>query len=191
MTEKARQAWRVALKKLVLSIVPSVRVLVLAVSALVLMAAGPPNLLTVRTARVSVRYPQGWHATARPLTAVTYPPQRLVIASYPLRQQGEDSDCAPVTALAGMPGNGALIIVIEYAQPSPFGPVRRSDFPPRPKRFALGGFGRYECFGPSYRLVFREAGRFFQVHVAFGVRAGSPIRAVVLRILDSFSAKPL
>jgi hypothetical protein len=168
-----------------------VRGIVLVLGVLVLTAASPPKQVIFRAAGISVAYPHGWYATARPLTAVDYPPQRLAIASYPLRQNRPDNDCAPATALAEMPASGALIFVIEYAQPSPFGPVRMRDFPSRPKRFRLGGFARYECFGPSYMLLFREAGRFFQLHAVFGPRAGSVLRATVLRILDSLTAKPV
>jgi hypothetical protein len=44
------------------------------------------------------------------------------------------------------------------------------------------------AWGPSYALLFRDAGRFFQIHVYFGKQAGPRVRANVLRILDSFRA---
>ena len=84
-----------------------------------------------------------------------------------------------------MPPNGAFVFAWEYARPSPLGPIRARDFPPRPTHFRLTGFARYECLGPSYMLRFRQSGRFFQVHVAFGRRASTAMRAIVLRILDS------
>ena len=48
----------------------------------------------------------------------------------------------------------------------------------------------YECIGPSYMVRFRQAGRFFQIHIVLGTRASAARRAAVLRILDSFTAKP-
>jgi hypothetical protein len=82
-----------------------------------------------------------------------------------------------------MPTSGALIFVIEHRG------IRSVLFAPRPKRFRLTGFSRYECFGPSYLLRFHEAGRSFEIDIAFGPRAGRATRATVLRVLDSFSAK--
>ena len=93
-------------------------------------------------------------------------------------------------ALTEMPPKGVIIFLMEDTTPSPFGPPRQRDFPPRPKEFRLGSFARYECFGPSYRLAFREAGRFFQIQVAFGPHAGAAARATALRVLNSFTAKP-
>jgi hypothetical protein len=40
-------------------------------------------------------------------------------------------------------------------------------------------------------LVFRDNGRFFQLHVALGRRATAATRHEVLTILDSFQAKRL
>jgi hypothetical protein len=36
---------------------------------------------------------------------------------------------------------------------------------------------------------FREAGRFFQIHVILGKRASPETRRIVLRILDTFTAR--
>jgi hypothetical protein len=85
-----------------------------------------------------------------------------------------------------MPAKGAFIFGWEYG---PGMPTR--NFPPRPKHFRLTHYGLYECFGPSYALWFRQAGRFFQIHVFLGKRAGKAQRAAVLRVLDTFSAKPM
>jgi hypothetical protein len=84
-----------------------------------------------------------------------------------------------------MTSSGALIFVIEYAY------ARAKEFPPRHVHFRLSTARRYECFGPrrSYLLRFREAGRFFQIDIAFGRRAGAGTRATVLRVLDTFKAR--
>src|SRR5712691_11697903 len=114
-----------------------VRFLVLVLGALALTGASPSKWLTFRTHGISVRYPPGWHATARPLPPVTYLPQVLAVASFPFPREAQTvgSSCGPAGTLAKMPPIGALIFVIGY------GGGRASDFPPRPKRFRLTGFG--------------------------------------------------
>ena len=159
-----------------------VRLLGLALALLVLTAASPPTWATFRKDAISVRYPPGWHATARRLTPVSYPWQVLAVASYPFPKDARPNGCRPAGTLAKRQPSGALIFVIEYGTGS------ASAFPPRPPRFKLGGVRNYECFGRSYLLRFRDAGRYFQIHVAFGRRAGAATRAAVIRILDSFKA---
>jgi hypothetical protein len=156
-------------------------------AVLVLTAASPPSWLIFRTDGIEVRYPPAWFATTRQLTPVDDPPQVLAIASYRFPSDTSPNGCNPAGTLAKMPASGALIFVIEYASAS----VRARDFPPRRARFRLGSARRYECFGPrrSYLLRFRDAGRSFQVDVAFGQRAGAGTRTTVLRILDSFRAR--
>lgn len=161
------------------------RILAVALGALVLMGASPRNWLTFRTDELSVHYPPGWHATARRLTAVISPPLRFAIASYPLGQKGPGSTCQPARALAEMPPGGAFIYAMEYTGTG----LNRRDFPPRPNRFRLTRLANYECMGPSYAILFRESGRFFQIHVYLGPRAEPIVRATVLQILDSFSAR--
>jgi hypothetical protein len=137
---------------------------------------------------MSVRYPPGWFATRHALTPVTSPPQVLAVASYPLPRNNRGADgCEPKEALDRMPATGALIFGWEYG--SITGRALRQ-FPPRPKRLTLTRFARYECLGPSYMLRFRQAGRFFQIHVAFGKRASPATRAIALRILDGLQVRP-
>ncbi|HET9462001.1 MAG TPA: hypothetical protein VFO56_08705 [Gaiellaceae bacterium] len=155
----------------------------LALALLALTAASPPTWATFRTDEVSIRYPPGWHATARQLTPVNYPWQRFAVASYPFPANARPNGCKPAGTLAKRQPSGAVIFVIEYGAGS------ARVFPPRPARLKLSGFRNYECFGRSYQLRFREAGRYFQIHIAFGRRAGAGVRATVLRILDSFEAK--
>jgi hypothetical protein len=144
-----------------------------------------PEWPIFRTHGISVRYPLGWHATARRLTGVISPPLRFAIASYPLRQKRPGSTCTPSRALAEMPPSGAFIYAMEYTGTS----AQTPDFRPRPKRFRLTRFASYECMGPSYAILFRDAGRSFQIHVYIGKKAGPTVRATVLRILNSFRAK--
>jgi hypothetical protein len=147
------------------------------VSALALLLAG---WLSFHAHGVSVGYPRGWD-----VTPVTSPAQVLAVASYRLpRGPGGADGCEPKEALDRLPPRGVFIYGYEY------GYGRRRDFPPRPRRFRLTRFAPYECLGPSYMIRFREAGRFFQIHVAFGRRAGPAIRATALRILDTFRVGP-
>jgi hypothetical protein len=148
-------------------------------------SSGPRLARVFRADGVSVRYPAGWDATGRPLTHVTSPVQVLAVASYRLPRTNRGSDgCAPKEALDRIPPDGAFIYGWEYGSAGEAG-----NLPPRPKHFALTDFAGFECLGPSYVFRFRDAGRFFQIHVALGRRAGSGTRATVLRILDSFSAR--
>jgi hypothetical protein len=135
------------------------------------------------------RYPASWSATTAPLTPVTSPRQLLAIASYPLPRAPARSDgCRPTEALERLSPRGAFVFVWSYGQLSPRDLAH--DFPGRPRHFRLTRFAHYECMGPSYMLRFRDAGRAFQVHVAFGPRATATTRATVLRILDGFRVQP-
>jgi hypothetical protein len=108
------------------------------------------------------------------------------LGSYALPRDSRGADgCRPTAARDHLPATGAFIFAWEYGRPSPFGPIRSYDFPSRPKHFRLTRFAEYECLGASYMIRFREAGRFFQVHIAFGRRATAATRATALRVLDS------
>jgi hypothetical protein len=92
-------------------------------------------------------------------------------------------DCAPTAAQDHLPKDGVLFWLIEFTGDQP-----ASDFPPRPERFELDRqtLGVYECSTvPSYVIRFREAVRFFQVHVAFGPDASDSLEPEVLGALDS------
>jgi hypothetical protein len=153
-------------------------------------AAAPPSWRTFRANSVSVRYPPSWFATARPLTAVTAPKQVLAIASYRFRPDIARADgCEPKEALDLLPPAGAFVYGWEGGR---VGHDPGVHAPPRPEHFRLTGFGHYECLGPGpgYMLSFSDHGRAFTVEVAFGRKAGAARRSTVLRILDSFTAKP-
>jgi hypothetical protein len=145
--------------------------------ALVLALAAPWH--TYRAHGVSVRYPPTWHATSHALTHVTWPRQVLAVASYPLpRDNRGDDGCMPKEALDALPPDGAFLFGWEDDGPAP----------PRPARFRLVHYTRYECLGASYLIRFRDHGRSFQVHVVLGPNATAATRATALRILDSFHA---
>lgn len=143
------------------------------------------------TSGISLEYPRGWHVLSRPLTQVGYPPQKLVIASFAVRQARPDQGCRPRTAIEQMPAGGALIYMFEYRRYA--NRARHlARFPRRPAHFELREQTRveYECFGLSYGLHFRDRGRAFQAHVYLGRRATKRARSRVLRALDSLTVEP-
>ena len=168
------------------------RALTVTVAALVATGAAwssTSSWLLYKSQGVTLRYPANWHATTTPLTHVTDPEQIVAIASYPLpRSNRGDNGCQPQEALDHLPATGAFIYGWEDPADSVFGPPRASDFPARPAHFKLPRYAQYECSGPGYMLVFRDNGRFFQMHVALGRHATPATRQEVLRILDSFHA---
>ncbi len=163
----------------------------LAFAAVAIGAGTPSSWHTYRGDRISIRYPPGWTATARPLTAVTSPVQLVAIGSFnfPTNSARPDGLRAQGSASAAIPANGAFIFGWDYGR-LPQAELRKS-FPPRPQRFRLTGLASSECMGRSYMLLFRAAGRAFQVHVYLGPKATAATRVTVLRILDSFHARPL
>jgi hypothetical protein len=161
------------------------RRLVVLVATLALVGCGGSGWRTWHGRAVSVRIPPGWHATSARLTPVTWPVQFLAAASYPLPHDDRGADgCEPKAAVDRLPQDGAFIFGWEYVGIAE-GPIRRSDFPPRPRAFRLVHAGRYECLDHSYLIRFRDAGRYFQVHVLLGRHASTRTRAVALRVLDS------
>jgi hypothetical protein len=136
-------------------------------------------------AGISVVPPRGWHVLGPRVTALVYPVDRLLLTSYRARRGG---NCAPDRAEDELPADGALVYLFEYRPRVGTVRFRRAAFPLRPAHFTLPrrALGNYECWHlPSYSIRFRAAGRPFQVHVAFGPRAGAARRAQVLRALDS------
>jgi hypothetical protein len=158
--------------------------LLIGVAVLAASCSSSPKLSqTFRANGVSLRYPTGWDAAEAPLTPVTDPVQVLAIGSYPLPHGFGGADgCMPKEALDRLPPSGAFVFGWEFDSAA-------EGFPPRPKHFALTHFEHYECLGPSYMLAFRDAGRFFRIHVVLGRHAGSRTRKTVLRILDSLSVR--
>lgn len=136
---------------------------------------------------IRVSYPPGWHLFTPPITSVAYPLDRLLLTSYPARTGG---NCSPTRAENALPANGVLIWLFEYGPTA--GTVstspHASEFATKPRAFTLptGDLATYECWlVPSYLERFRAAGRFFQVHIAFGPDVTAPYRSQALRILDS------
>jgi hypothetical protein len=153
---------------------------VVAASAALAASPAPSGWKTFRANGVSVSLPQRWYATSRALTLVTGPGMDLAIASFPFPRVPRPNGCEPAGTLAKMQPAGALVYLIDYGS--------ESHFAPRPKLIRLAHFARYECFGPSYRITYRDAGRDFQVQVAFGRLATAATRATSLRVANSLRA---
>jgi hypothetical protein len=166
-----------------------VKLLGLTAAVLVLIQAGSSGWVTFRTDGVRIRHPADWYATTRPLTPVTSPETILSVASFAFPEDPRWNGCRPAGTLAAKQPSGAVIFVIEYGEVKSRGFTLRA-FPPRPVRFKLRSFAHYECHGRSYQIRFRESGRYFQVFASFGRRATLSTRATVLRILNTFNAKP-
>lgn len=165
---------------------------VLALAAAVLTVSGSaalelPKSFENRREGISLRYPRGWSATAKPLTQVDSPVQIAAVASFSLAQRGRDTNCFPRRAFAKVQPRGAFIFVIEYRAVA-----RTRDFPRRPRRFALPRRPEnYECFPGTYMLRFRDQHRYCQIHVALGRNATRVTRRFVLAVLDSLVVRRL
>jgi hypothetical protein len=149
--------------------------------------APPPGWVWHRDAadRVAFQTPATWHVSAD--TGVNVVPKALFMAGTgPLPAGGE---CAPTRAIKALPRDGALFFVIEYKASQDINPYMS---PPRPDRLSLGPLlGPFECIGErTHLLLFRDANRFFQIHVLFGRDAPSSLRVAVLASLESFRPEP-
>jgi hypothetical protein len=85
-----------------------------------------------------------------------------------------------------MPPSGAFLYAMEYTGTS----AQHPDFPPRPNRFRLTRFANDECMGPSYALLFRDAGRFFQIHVYFGKQVGPTSAQGAFSVVEGAIKRP-
>jgi hypothetical protein len=123
--------------------------------------------------------PPDWSYVAQP-SGPGEPKVLFAIANYPISPGG---DCAPTQALEALPAEGALAWALEYHD------TQGNDFPPRPDRFALdpSSLANYECSASkaTYMFRFQDAGRYFQVNVAFGDQAGDGVRDEMLASLSS------
>ena len=137
--------------------------------------------------RFRVMVPKGWFISDEPLTDIAEPRDVATLATFPLRPGGA---CAPNRAIKDMERDDALIFVMEYSRP------RGGPWPQRPRRIEPSKRPpvAYECWLRSTTLIrFRDAGRYFQIHVALGIvehqardTASEKVRRQAYRILNSF-----
>jgi hypothetical protein len=142
----------------------------------------------------SVRIPAGWHRATRPLTPLTEPVERLVVATY--RPRAGSDRCGPL-AFGGFDADEVLISVLERGL-DPDSEWR--DFPPRPARFAFeaGMTSEFtECLRTTegiplkdHWFTFTDAGRHFHVLVAIGADAPPEAARDAYRMLDSLRFDP-
>jgi hypothetical protein len=129
---------------------------------------------------LAITVPEAWTFREDPTEPIE-PKNVFAVGSWDYPRGGE---CAPTAAQDDLPGDGTLFWLIEYHGDQPV-----AEFPPRPERFELDRdtLGVYECSTvPSYLVRFRDEGRYFQVHVAFGPEASDSLQTDVLRALDTF-----
>lgn len=133
---------------------------------------------------MSLALPDGWGVAPAPVTALAYPSERLVAATYHVAREAGRESCGPVRAVRKIPPGGALVFLLEYEH---LNRTQLARFPPRPARARLpaGPQVGFECFGTGRLLLFRERGRAFQAMVALGPRATAQTRRSVLLLLDS------
>jgi hypothetical protein len=127
---------------------------------------------------LSIRIPMAWTFHQDP-SGPAEPRTVFAVGSWLFAKGG---DCAPTAAQAQLPRDGVFLWLIEYRDP------QGNVFPQRGERFELdeATLANYECsIVPSYLIRFVDAGRSFQVHVAFGPEASGSLRQEVLRALDS------
>ena len=127
--------------------------------------------------------PPEWTFRLRPVPNLVEPTVPFAVGSWELPPGG---DCAPTRAIHALPPHGVLLWLYEY-HTAP----RVRDFPARPAEFHLGRLGGpFECLGVrAYLIRFRDAGRYFQVHVV-ARRAGPGLRARTERVLSSLVVRP-
>jgi hypothetical protein len=127
---------------------------------------------------LSITIPAAWTFHQDP-SGPAEPRTVFAVGSWPFPSGGE---CAPTAAQSELPSEGTFFWLIEYRDP------QGNDFPQRAEQFELdqAALANYECsVVPSYLLRFQDAGRSFQVHVAFGPDAPESIGPEVLRALES------
>jgi hypothetical protein len=127
----------------------------------------PPAVETARPvapAPVSVDLPSGW--VEKDVTPGTSAPR--VVAGYGNWDFPSGGHCGPEPALERLPADGALVWLVEYAQPG-----NAVDFIDIPTRFSIDlqiPPARWECAAaaPSRRYLFRSGERYFEVYVSLG-----------------------
>jgi len=149
----------------------------------------PPRLITYRDeARgLTVSYPISWFRATQQLTPhLSNPHEILALGTYPLRPGGRKCAQLPVQAIGDLGPGDALLWLAERAGPA--------SAPPRPASFrsALLSQGTDEspaCLSSpkdfSHRVIaFSDAGRVFELYVAYGPSIPESRFEQLLAILD-------
>jgi hypothetical protein len=136
---------------------------------------------------VSVDVPSGWVEKDEPVPGTT---GLRVVAAYGTWDFPTGGGCGPEPALADLPSDGALVWLVEYANPGNAGdfiglsPLFSIDLQEPP--------ARWECAAaaPSRMYLFRDGGRFFAVHVALGLEATATTAQQANGLITSLRAEP-
>lgn len=139
------------------------------------------------TAGVSIDVPEDWSFVDYPDPTITDPQMLFGISSSPLPTGDE---CAWLEVL---PAGEALAWIVEWYRPAVLG-GSPDDFPERPDRFTLAGFGSgpHDCFGrvPSeYTIPFQMSGRSFWFSVAFGAEETDKYKDAMLDVISSLKVE--
>jgi hypothetical protein len=130
--------------------------------------------------------PSRWAFTDQsPAPLLVSPPILFAMGTWGFPAGG---DCAPTRALEDLPEDGMFLWLFEYVDPQ----RDPHDFRRRPEHFDLGQLqGPFECIGrKTYLILFRQHGRFFQIHTVLGSKAPASLRQQVLASLDSLVVEP-
>jgi hypothetical protein len=141
----------------------------------------------VPEALVSVDVPAGWIEKDEPVPGTTAP---RVVAAYGTWDFPTGGECGPEPALADLPADGALVWLVEHANPGNAG-----DFIALLPQFSIDlqePPARWECAAaaPSRMYMFRDGGRFFEVHVALGPEVTETTLQQANDLITSLRAEP-
>jgi hypothetical protein len=141
----------------------------------------------VPQAPVSIDLPPGWIEKDDPVPGTTGP---RVVTAYGTWDFPTGGSCGPEPALAELPTDGALVWLVEHANPGNAG-----DFISLMPQFSIdlqGPPARWECAAaaPSRMYLFRVGGRFFEVHVALGWGATAATVEQASGLITSLQAEP-
>jgi hypothetical protein len=146
-----------------------------------------PPVSPAPQAPVSVTLPGGWVENQDPVPAATDP---RVVGAYGTWDFAIGGECGPEPALQELPADGALVWVDEYADPGnradfePGGPPSSIDLQTPPARWTCA------AGAPTRMYLFSEAGRYFEMHVAFGPDASADTIGQAEALMASFRAAP-
>jgi hypothetical protein len=129
---------------------------------------------------LSITVPEGWTFHQDP-SGPDDPRTLFGVGTWAFPRGGE---CAPTEAQAALRAEGAFLWLIEYTVPQ--SPETTFLAEGEPLRWEEESLATYECsVVHSYLARFHRAGRFFQVHVAFGPDAPDRLREDAIAALDS------
>jgi hypothetical protein len=146
----------------------------------------PPEAVVPR-APIRVDLPHGWSEKKDPVLGRVGP---RVVGAFGTWDFPTGGECGPEPALLDLPNDGALVWIVEHANPG-----NRGDFIELLPIFSIDlqtPPARWDCAAaePSRMYLFRDAGRYFEFHVALGANATGATVAEAEQLIRSFRAQP-